>query len=141
MKTLVLLSIALTVCLLAQESKTTRSDSATVTIYRDSGLGTLKSPPIYMDKMQIAKLGNKRYLSFPISPGVHHFWSSSKYVVELKAEVGGKYFIRAQYPDQGGIQGFNFVPKLHLFQVTAEQGAQDIQSLQPLDPKNIFNVK
>lgn len=116
-------------------------DRGTVVIYRNSGAGTLKSPPIYMDGVQIAEMGNKRYLSFSLPAGVKHLWSDKKQVIDLRVEPRGKYFIVAQYPDQGGIHGFNPVPRLHLFQVTVEQGEREIQSLKPLDSKHAFNVE
>jgi hypothetical protein len=116
------------------------SGTATVVIYRNSGAGTLKSPPVYMDRVKVAELGNKRYFSVSVSPGIHSFWSSPNHVVELKIENNGKYFILAQYPDQGGIKGFNWFPKLHLLQVTAEQGERDTRTLNPLDSKHIFNT-
>jgi Protein of unknown function (DUF2846) len=122
-----------------QEGATNTRDRGTVTVYRDSGRGTLKSPPIYLDGVQIAELGNKRYFSIQVLPGKRMFWSNPKDAVEIQVQAGRTYFIRAEYPTSNGVGAYNWKPKLRLFEVTAEQGKKDVEPLKPLDRNRLFN--
>lgn len=127
----------------AAEAPAPSNGKAVVTIYRHSGWGRASgiSPALYMDGIQIAEISNKRYFSIPVTPGVHRFWSDPKEAVEINAEADKRYFILAS-PEQGVVHTYDFrTPKLHLFQVAAEQGEKDIRPLQPLDTKHIFNAQ
>ncbi|MEO8131593.1 MAG: DUF2846 domain-containing protein [Bryobacteraceae bacterium] len=137
--TLLCLSLVLAaVCPCEDRSDTSK---ATVTVYRNSGRGTLKNPPVYMDEVQLAAMANKRYFSVTVDAGRHQFWSTRKDSLQIQLQAGKNYYILAQYPETTGVNGFNMKPRLHLFQVVEEQGKRDISQLglKQLEKEHLFN--
>lgn len=117
----------------------TRMGQCTIIVYRDSGWGTLKSPPIYLDGIQVAALSNKSFFRVAVDPGKHRLWSDAKHAVEVVTEAGMDHYMLAQYPDTSGIKGFNMRPRLRLVLVEKNQGKQDIANLRELDQNHRFN--
>ena len=78
-------------------SLATVSHNATVYVYRPSHLtGSARSPSIYIDGVEIARLHNGTYLRFDLAAG-QHLITSATYVEGspyLKFEAGKEYFFR-----------------------------------------------
>jgi hypothetical protein len=112
------------------KSGASSSDSAYVRVYRQRLLpGNNFSPPIYVDGMEIFKLGNARRASIRVSPGAHTITSDDKFsMIQIDAKGGQEFFVSAQELPGGFLKGRG---KLTL--VANEQGKPECKLEKPLE--------
>jgi hypothetical protein len=115
------------------KSGASSSDSAYVRVYRQRLLpGNNFSPPIYVDGMEIFKLGNARRASIRVTPGAHAITSDdNSSMIQIDANGGQEYFVSVQELPGGFLKGRG---KLTL--VANEQGKPEYKLEEPLEDHN-----
>jgi hypothetical protein len=112
---------------------TAQDTKAVVHFYRERAFqASLRKIPINIDGLKIANLVNGRQFTIRLDPGKHIIRSKTKLkAISVNMKPGNEYYFRAEFS-----QGFMKNQWL-IVQVAGEQGAADIQSLKPLDIKDI----
>jgi hypothetical protein len=101
-----------------------------VHVYRQRLLpGNNFNPPIYLDNVEMFKIGNDRRCSFHVTPGPHTITSDDKSsVIQIDAKPGQEFFISVQELPGGFLKGRG---KLTLVQ--NEQGRPEYKVEKPLE--------
>jgi hypothetical protein len=106
------------------------SDSAHVRVYRQKLLpGSNFNPPIYVDGVEVFKIGNARRCSVRGSPGAHTITSDDKSsMIQIDAKGGQEFFISVQELPGGFLKG-----RGKLTMVANEQGRPEYKLEKPLE--------
>jgi hypothetical protein len=106
------------------------SGDATVYVYRPSRLPAMaRRPSIYIDGVEIARLGSGMYLKFEVAPG-RHLITSATYVEGnpfLNFESGKEYFFRLKIGSAAkGVFGW---AEIKLQEVPQQQAVKELEKL------------
>lgn len=112
---------------------------AWVYVYRYKELNAaLRSPSVFCDEIELARMQNGRYFLAKVNPGHHTFRSTVKESgVEMDLKAGQKYFLRVEIPRYGSGRGFGVSANVML--VPPEQGPYELRKLRPIDTNKIVN--
>jgi hypothetical protein len=110
-------------------SNNTTSEKAKIYIYRyKQYVGSFLQPSVYCDDVELARIGNGRYLVASVEPGQHTFRSNDKQSgVRISVKPGEQYYLRVEIA-QGFLKGHGRV-----LLIQPEQGSFEVGKLTLMD--------
>jgi hypothetical protein len=124
--------LILPLCLSGQIADSPLQANARIYVYRPAPYYKFRTMPIYMDEMLVAEMTKGSYVTFTVSPGIHHFRCKTRLeAIEIDMKPGQEYYLQTKFWFTATHNYWGVI------QVTHEQAKTDMILLKLVDPKHV----